>query len=377
MPPVYGGAGAQAFLLGRALSKMGWEVTAITLDQDGVGSGLEEGVRFQRLLRGKAPASKWSRALTTLALGVGASLHILSRRPSIVHIHGAFWWSIPPAIAGRLTRAKVVVKLTRDGDDDPRTVFAKKLGPLHVGRFHGLSLSLAHAVIALNEDVRANAASVGLGDRTHLIPNGVDVETLTRSDDLRQRARASMTLTEEDRVVMFVGYLVRHKGVRDLLDAWRAIQNRDVHLWLVGPFEGFHRELEDDIPILVNKMIAEGYRVKAFGQVPVKRLPELYWAADVFVLPSYAEGMPNSLAEALVAGCHVVATRIPGITELMGVDSVDLVTPGDVEQLTKRLAAAIENPRPAPRGLTERLGISHIAAVYESLYSDLLVVRRP
>jgi glycosyltransferase involved in cell wall biosynthesis len=372
MPPVYGGAGAQAALLGSALAKMGWDVAAVTLDQFNVGSGSEQGIRFYRLMRGVESNNKWTRILTTIVLGMGALARIIIQRPAIVHVHGAYWWSIPPVIAGRLVGAKVVIKLTRDGEDDARTVYSKRMGPIPAGRVYGLSLRLADAVVVLNEHARGVAVSEGLGGRAHLMPNGVDEVRLKRSFARRAESRAAMSLSSDDRVVIFVGYVVRHKGVVDLLEAWRHLGNRSARLWLVGPVEGFYRELDSEIPQLIEDLVGDGYQVAALGHVPSAELPALYWAADVFTLPSYAEGMPNSLAEAMVAGCHIVATRIPGITDLMGSYGAELVAPGDVAMLCDRLADALERPRAAPRALSERLGISTVAKEYEHLYFEML-----
>lgn len=374
MPPVYGGAGAQAALLGRTLTDMGWDVAAVTLDQANVGTSTERGVRVVRLLSGLAPDNRWKRLLTTFALGMGACLYIVSRRPSVVHIHGAYWWSILPAIAGRCVGAKVIIKLTRDGEDDARTVYAKRIGPVRVGRVYGLSLTLANAVVVLNEGAKRAAMTEGLEDRVHLISNGVDEEGMVRTTERRMESRASNSLSPDDRVVIFVGYLVKHKGVVDLLEAWRGLEDRAAHLWLVGPYEGFYRELDSEIPRLIDELVCDGYRVATLGHRPVEELPALYWAADVFTLPSYAEGMPNSLAEALVAGCHVVATRIPGITELMSWDSSGLVEPGDVAALTKRLATALDSPQQAPADAIGPLRISNVARRYEQLYQELLSV---
>lgn len=371
MPPVYGGAGAQAALLGSTLAERGWDVSAITLDQSNVGNTTENGLRYFRLLRGLEPRSKWTRAFASAVLGLYAFAYVLVRRPAVVHIHGAFWWSIPPAIASRIIGAKTLVKLTRDGDDDPRTVYSKQIGPLRVGRIYGLSLTLADAIIALNDDARRAATSAGLAARTHLIPNGVDRAKLERTTPRRDEARSRAALSEEDRVVLFVGFLVKHKGVPDLLEAWRIIGNRDAHLWLVGPYEGFYRELDDETPSLVENLIQEGFNIKVYGHVPAATLPFLYWAADVFALPSYAEGMPNSLAESLVAGCHVVATRIPGIIQLLG-ESPDLLTPGDITGLAERIRTAMARSYPMTSAIADALSIENIASTYEALYANLL-----
>lgn len=370
MPPIYGGAGTQAALLARTLSRLGWDVTALTLDQSGVGSATEDGVHYLRLLKGAMPVSRLSRAVTTAVLGLGASMQILKARPSVVHIHGAYWWSIPPAIIGRIMGAVVVVKLTRDGEDDAHTVYSKRIGRLPVGRLYGLSLTMAHHVVVLNEYARQIAAHEGLGRKTQLVSNGVAEEKFRRTAERRASARTSRGLTDEDRVVLFVGYLVKHKGVVDLLHAWRRLDNRAAHLWLVGPFEGFYRELGDEIPVMIDQLASEGFRVTKLGQVGSTELAELYWAADIFTLPSYSEGMPNSLAEAVVAGCHVVATKIPGITDVMGAEYPDLVQPGDVEGLANHLREAISAVQELPPEATEKLGIAKVARIYEQIYAQ-------
>lgn len=372
MPPVYGGAGTQAARLGSALGAKGWQVTAITLDQLGIGSGFERGVRFRRVLRGVSPTGVWTRLSTTAALGFVAFLHILSSRPAVVHIHGAFWWSILPALAGRLMRARVIVKITGDHWDDAATVSSKRIGNVNVGWIYGLTFTLANAVIVLNERARIGAAAHGLKDRTHLMFNGVDEAKFTCTPIRRGQAREDHGLSPDDRVVLFVGYLAEAKGVIELLQAWRELGNRDARLWLVGPFDGFYFRGERLGALqLIDSLVDEGFRVSKFGHIPGDELPELYWAADIFVLPSKMEGMPNSLAEALVAGCAIVATRIPGTIDILGPDHPGLLTPGDVPGLTAELARAIDQPNPEPRGLVDRVLMSTVADSYDRLYEAL------
>jgi len=64
-------------------------------------------------------------------------------------------------------------------------------------------------------------------------------------------------------------------------------------------------------------------------------------AADLFCLPSYSEGCPNVVVEALATGCPVVATRVGGIPELIDPDSGVLVPPRDATALADGLAAAL------------------------------------
>ncbi|WP_133204630.1 MULTISPECIES: glycosyltransferase family 4 protein [Arthrobacter] len=369
-PPVYGGAGQQAQLLSNVLVSRGWKVTVVTLDQEGIGSTVHGGLRVVRVLRGIAGAGKTSRALTTVVLGLTAAWLVLSSRPSAVHIHGAYWWSLPPVIAGRVASATSVVKITRDGEDDPGTVFGRKVfGAVPLGWLYGLSLKLCDFVVVLSAEAYNKSTGLVASDRLRLIRNGVDLTALARTPDRREAARKALDVKAGARVTTFVGYLVEHKGVLDLLAAWKLRElSNNSELWLVGPYEGFYRELTSNAIDEIRRMQDAGYKIRLFGQVGKDEMPEIYWASDVFTLPSYKEGMPNSLAEAIAAGCTIVGTAIPGITDIASFASSILVKPGDIAALAEALDSAeasadVEMPE------TSSMGIDATASKIEELYA--------
>src|SRR5262249_51981196 len=85
------------------------------------------------------------------------------------------------------------------------------------------------------------------------------------------------------------------------------------------------------------------------GVVPHDRLPDWYRAADLTVLPSHSEGVPNVLREALACGTPFVASRVGGIPELAGEPWGRLVRPGDAADLVDGLARSLaELPFPGP-----------------------------
>lgn len=372
-PPVYGGAGKQAQLLSNELACRGWSIDVVTLDQDAVGSGMEDKVRVVRLLTGFVASRTLTRALTTIALGFLSAALIIVKRPAVVHVHGAYWWSIPPLMAARLIRARGVLKVTRDGEDDPDTVMNRRfLRVLPIGWLYGLSFKAADHVITLsNQSFDAASKRLPQLDKVQLVRNGVDVQALARTPARRAAARAFYSVADNVKVTTFVGYLVKHKGVLDLLDAWETRgPSADDELWLVGPYEGFYRELSSEVCVKVDSLQSAGFTIRLFGKVSSEDMPSIYWATDVFTLPSYAEGMPNSLAEAMVAGCRVVATDIAGITDIVDPTIAELVPPGDVKALGRALSAARHVPVPnADNGAAKRLGISNTATLLEELYA--------
>jgi len=369
-PPSYGGAGKQAQLLSAALVRRGWNVSVVTLDQDSKGSAEEDKVRVTRLLRGMAATSTFRRTVTTLGLGLGAAVIVLTRRPHAVHVHGAYWWSIPPLLAARLVRATTIVKVTRDGEDDPETVMNRRIADLiPVGWLYGLSFRLADNVVTLSTEAFDKATRrLESHSKVKLVRNGVDVAALKRTDIRRNRAREVFGVGAQTRITTFVGYLVEHKGVLDLLAAWQQrAGSAGEELWLVGPYDGYYRELTSKVLAEVVKAQEAGFNIRLFGHVEASQMPSIYWATDVFTLPSYAEGMPNSLAEAMVAGCAVVATDIPGITDIVKPGYGDLVSPGDVQALARALDRA-QDVQSDGNAADMDLGIERIAEILEGIY---------
>jgi glycosyltransferase involved in cell wall biosynthesis len=81
------------------------------------------------------------------------------------------------------------------------------------------------------------------------------------------------------------------------------------------------------------------------GFTPQDKLNELYRRADIFALPSFAEGLPGVLMEAMAMEIPCVATRITGVPELIrdGIDGL-LVPPSDADALARAIASLIDDP---------------------------------
>jgi glycosyltransferase involved in cell wall biosynthesis len=144
--------------------------------------------------------------------------------------------------------------------------------------------------------------------------------------------------------------LVPQKGLDILVEAVDGLARRgvDIRLMLVGS-----GPLEASLRLKVRHLDLED-RVRFEGAVGQDDIGRYYAEADLFCLPSFAEGVPVVLMEAMATGRPVVATRVAGIPELVddGVSGL-LVAPGSVEQLVRaleRLASSSE--------LRERMGLA-------------------
>lgn len=169
------------------------------------------------------------------------------------------------------------------------------------------------------------------------LPNGVDRSLFGRTD--RTTARTELGLSPNDRLIVFVGRLTREKGISELLQAFARLQN--VKLALIG--EGPMRASLDP------KALADGLLL-APGPQPLATVAKWMAAADVVALPSWSEGTPNVVLEALSVGRPVVATRVGGIPDILADGKAGLlVPPRDAHALTHALRFALDRDWDADR----------------------------
>lgn len=217
------------------------------------------------------------------------------------------------------------------------------------------------------------------GRPSHLIPgSGVDIEGFDR----RMAAGPTPTQLRHElglgaaEVIVTVTRLTRQKGIPTLLKAAARIHvvRPGVRFVLVGP-----RESEGPFAVTDAELAAHQPYVVATG----KRtdVPALLALADVFVFPTeYREGVPRALLEAALAGLPIVATRMPGCTDVIcDGESGCLVPPRAPGALADRILALLHD-RMAARAMGGRaaalvrrdFGLELTAARYARIYTELL-----
>jgi glycosyltransferase involved in cell wall biosynthesis len=256
--------------------------------------------------------------------------------------------SLLPAM-WRRRRADVLLGAWAYPDGAATVMLAELLRLPSVVKVHGSDLNViaklpsvrAHLKTLLPRATRAVAVSRPLADelaalgvdaaRIAVVPNGVDAALFHPRD--RKDARAALGLPATGRLVVYVGRIVRDKGMLDLLDAFATLApaHPDLSLALVG--DGAARaECEA-------RASALGDRVRFAGARPLDEIPRWLAAADLFVLPSWNEGTPNVLLEAFACGRRAVATRVGGIPDLLTSPALgELVPPRDPAALAAALA---------------------------------------
>ncbi|MFQ5511648.1 MAG: glycosyltransferase family 4 protein [Candidatus Krumholzibacteriia bacterium] len=176
-------------------------------------------------------------------------------------------------------------------------------------------------------------------ERIEVIYNGLPGDFGSGRERLRRRARAGLGLDDETVAVGFVGALVEHKGGGVLIEAAAGIEEGPWQLIVVG--DGEQRSgLEESARSLG---ITGG--VRFLGQRSAAEVEEILCALDLLAAPSFVEGMPYVILEAMACSLPVVASAVNGIPEAV-VDGKTalLVPPGDVGALRGGLARLVREP---------------------------------
>lgn len=278
-----------------------------------------------------------------------------------------------------LLRRRLVLQVTLMGSDDARSFLRSH----KLGRFRLLLLSGVHALIGISEPLLDSYRACGFpAAKLVLIPQGVDTHYFSPTDpSLRAKRRSAIDVGEDERVVVFVGTVMRRKGVDTLLQAWTAVQSRvpRARLILVGmdDFDATHAHREELMAFVEEQrrfIRSNRLRVGFTGLVPDVR-PWLQ-AADVFVLPSRKEGFGNVILEAMACALPCVVTPMDGV-------AFESVAPGetgyvvaDATEITDALVRLLESPSLAEamgrRGRQRTLAdfdLDAIAARYAAIYA--------
>ncbi|HCF24575.1 MULTISPECIES: glycosyltransferase [unclassified Novosphingobium] len=223
------------------------------------------------------------------------------------------------------------------------------------------------AVAGLSEDLVAGLARVPLVKRKlHYIPNGTDLTELAEAGPLPPDLAA---LKQRGPVIGYVGQLIERKNLETLLRAFAQLGHADASLVLLGEGEERARleALARDLAI-ADQVCFAGFRPD-----------RLAWMSgfDAFVLPSFVEGIPRAMMEAMALGCPVVASDIPGTRQLVDHGQTGLLFPPEdpaalalgIERALGELGRAMATA--GQRRVEERFSAAAMARRYERLFADL------
>lgn len=275
---------------------------------------------------------------------------ILNRKKyDVIHCQQMFGPAMVGLLAKKILRKPVLVRVTTTGNlGEVRHVQKMPLARLRLRQLRNVD-----CWIALTEEMKREICTLGISpEKIVIIHNSTTLPALTASaPNVRERSRTQLGL-KYSKIAVFTGRLSKEKGLDSLLYAWRLVVDKvpEAHLLLLGE-GGEFRNVEAELRHLRDELNLE--RVVHFLGYKANVVDYLL-CSDVFVLPSYVEGMSNSLVEAMGAGVAIVATDIPANRELIenGSNGI-LVPPGDAASLGAAMISVFQSP-----GLCQMLGDS-------------------
>lgn len=381
--PVQSGAERQALLQGAELVRRGHKVHVITSALRGEPAESRHlGVQIHRAVR---PVSLGPAYGATFIAGMAAALLRLRNRFQIVHTHQAFWEPCATGLARRLLGRPVLVQPAGSGYYGEMQTLDRTRGRARLLR---LILRNDHFA-AISDEIVEELTERGVPrSQITLTASGVDTEQFAPGD----RAAARKQLLEQasgpgppsqggqSRLadagkpwVVFTGRLHPQKNLPVLLDAWASVSREQPgELFLLG--DGPDR---NDLMRHAKRLDCE-QSVHFLGRVD--DVAEWLRAADVFALPSVAEGSSNSLLEAMASALPCVVSRIGGNVDLVEHGRTGLlVDPADpsgwreaILRILRRPEQRFELGAAARRWIVAERSMPAIVDRYEQLYGRLL-----
>jgi glycosyltransferase involved in cell wall biosynthesis len=332
-------------MVGTSLSTMGG-VRAVV--QGYVDGGLFE--RFEGVyIPTHCDGSPWSKIRAAVTGWFRTGLALARLDAPLVHVHtssrASFWRKSGVFLMARAARRPYLLHLH---GGEFMQFYEKECGR-RAQRFIRHTLRQAALVVVLSDQWRERLLRICPEAKIEVLPNGVPLP------DLSQRRAA-----ERPRIV-FLGNMARGKGIYDLLHAFARIAHRFPEARLICAGGG---------SILQARSMAARFdlagRVDFPGWLDAEQKRRLLSSATLFVLPSYAEGLPMALLEAMSWGLPVVATPVGGVPQVVQHQANGLlVAPGNIEQLATALATVLEKPQ-----LRESLGNAARTTIEERFCLD-------
>jgi len=327
LPPSDGGVEQVVEKLAVNLLDRGFQVGVVTLTDQNQTVNLEDtpGVSFY--------ASSATDLTDSIGLQSMVSLSALTEfldvvddfQPDIVHAHNRFFYTSALAALYSLWSDYELVTTLHLGDIDMISGVggaAAKAFEQSISRF---IISRSSQVIGVSRAVESIGRSLGAAD-TIVVRNAVDVEAFSPSETT-------------DKSIVYIGRLVRNNGVQDLLAATPQIleehPDATVHIVGSGPLEETVRTT------IRSEGIGDSVQLHSY----IEDISDAYDMATVFCRPSYSEGLPLTMLEAMSSQVVPVVTDIAGVSEVVtDGETGALLEPGDIGQLEAHITELLSDP---------------------------------
>jgi len=277
-------------------------------------------------------------------------LIIMRKKYDLVHFHVLWWASFIIGFWSKINKIPAIYESVLMDSDTPGGIILEKFGKLKVillKQFKGI-LSISDVIA---EDYKRNGF---LDHQVFTLKNSVNIDIFkpVASVNEKIKIRKKHKIPEEAKICLFVGSLIRRKGIDILLYSfYQALkQHPNLFLVIVGP------KNTDENPTIDKSLISEMQEVIQSNNITnnvfftgllqnKSTLIEYYQMADIFLFPSRQEGLPNVVLEAMSSGLPVIVSKLPVLESIIihGRNGI-LINIGDVNNLRDEIVNVAGNP---------------------------------
>lgn len=325
--PVRGGTETVVRNLSILLNKYGINTDVMTFNMDKKWnikwSGKTEKIDDSTVFR--IPALNWLPIAHPPIVNLGVNLipgrfaHLL-RKYDIIHFHEAEFSF--PLFSSHIKKPKIL---------HLHGLESNLLKRYHINRF--ILKHVADLYIAISKQMRKGLTELGIPEeKIAYLPNGVDINLFCPKKE------------KEDNTLLFVGRITYNKGLHVLLKALRYLKE-SMHLIIIGPadwdLQYYHNVFSTSIEKINQE---EKHKITYLGALDQANIIEWYQKASIFALPSFSEGFPVTVLEALSCETPVIATPVGGIPEVIqNRENGILVPPNNPPKLAEAIQYLMDN----------------------------------
>jgi glycosyltransferase involved in cell wall biosynthesis len=295
----------------------------------------------------------------------------LSRSDTIIHSHGC--WMAPTRIADKLKSKGFRWLFTPHGMLEPWSRQQKKLKKdVYFWLFERKYISRCDMIRAVGTPEKHNLDRLFPGKEVALVPNGIETATIPINNHPKKAGYSPWPIK-----VLFLSRLHHKKGLIPMINAWKdssLFRDDRYKLVIAGPDDG---ELDKMMSLL--KQMPDVSNIEYIGAVYGEQKEMLLQESSYFILPSFSEGFPTSIVEAMSYGCIPIISDGCNFPEVFSEGLAIKTTPREADIIT-----ALEKVRKLPpdktgelsaRGrlfVTEQYSLKKIAELQYELYEKML-----
>jgi glycosyltransferase involved in cell wall biosynthesis len=272
-------------------------------------------------------------------------------RPDLLHIHmsykGSFYRKSLLLLISKLFRMPVIIHVHGSSFKD----FYSSLNFI-TRNYCNFILNLSDKLIVLSKEWNNYFSGFVKEDKIEILYNGViEVDSF-------------ISKNSSVPICLFMGRMGKRKGIYDLLKSIKILKEKGIKAKFLLAGDGEIEQVSKEIIELGIEEYAD-----VLGWVGPKQKKELLIMSDILVLPSYNEGLPMAILEAMSHGLPIISTPVGGIPEaILSGENGFLMEPGDIHQMSIHLEKLILD-----KGLREQMGIKNQKLIKEQFSLNSLM----